>query len=61
MRAMGTYFEQVPKTVIEKIIAQQIPPPEDELIGDEASKKRAASKPAGKTSSGNKSRNPTAE
>ena len=57
MRAIGTYFEQVPKAVIEKILAQQVPPPEDELIGDEAINKRATSKPP----SGTKSRNPTAE
>jgi hypothetical protein len=61
MRAMGTYFQQVPKTVVEKIIAQQILPPEDELAGDEAIDKRAASKPAGKTPSATESRNPTAE
>jgi hypothetical protein len=46
MRAIGTYFEQVPKAVIEKILAQQVPPPEDERAGDEAGNKRAASKPA---------------
>ena len=45
MRAIGTYFEQVPKAVIEKILAQQVPPPEDERAGDEAVNKRAPSKP----------------
>jgi hypothetical protein len=61
MRAMGTYFEQVPKTVIEKIIAQQVPPPENEVAGDAAVNKRAASKPASKTPSGTKSRKPNNE
>jgi hypothetical protein len=46
MRAIGTYFEQVPKAVIEKILAQQVAPSEDELAGDEAGNKRDASKPA---------------
>jgi hypothetical protein len=46
MRAIGTYFEQVPKAVIEKILAQQAPPPGDELAGEEAVNKPAASKPA---------------
>jgi hypothetical protein len=46
MRAIGTYFEQVPKAVIEKILAQQVPPPEDEQAGDQAVNKPAASKPA---------------
>jgi hypothetical protein len=46
MRAIGTYFEQVPKAVIEKILAQQVPPSEDEPAAAEAGNKRAASKPA---------------
>jgi len=46
MRASGTYFEQVPKAVMEKILAQQVPPSEDERADDEAVNKRAASKPA---------------
>jgi hypothetical protein len=34
MRAAGTYFEQVPKTVIEKILAQQDPPAESKIGSD---------------------------
>jgi hypothetical protein len=43
MRAVGTYFEQVPKTVIEKILAQQEPPVENEMGSDATVAKRAAS------------------
>jgi hypothetical protein len=46
MRAIGTYFEQVPKAVIEKILAQQIPPPEDARAGEAAVNKPGPSKPA---------------
>ncbi len=35
MKAFGTYFEQVPKAVIEKILAQQGPPDEVEVGSDE--------------------------
>jgi hypothetical protein len=61
MRAIGTYFEQVPKTVVEKILAQQIPPPEVELAGVAAVNKRAASKPASKAPNETKSRKPSNE
>ena len=61
MRGSGTYFEQVPKTVVEKILAQQAPPLEHEVARDAASNKRATSKPASKTPSGTKSRNPITE
>jgi hypothetical protein len=61
MRAIGTYFEQVPKTVIEKILAQQVLPPEDEPVGGRAVNKRTASKPASKTPGGAKSSNPNNE
>lgn len=43
MRKIGTYFEQVPKTVIEKVLSEQGPPAENELPSDEASTKRAPS------------------
>jgi len=43
MRAAGTYFEQVPKTVIEKILAQQAPRAENEMGSDAVVAKRAAS------------------
>jgi|HubBroStandDraft_5_1064220.scaffolds.fasta_scaffold284252_3 hypothetical protein len=46
MRASGTHFEQVPRAVIEKILAQQVPPSEVELVDDEAVNKRAVRKPA---------------
>jgi hypothetical protein len=42
MRAVGTYFEQVPKAVIEKILAQQVPPAENEMGSDKVVTKRAA-------------------
>jgi hypothetical protein len=61
MKAIGTYFEQVPKTVIEKILAQQIPPPESELAGDAAVNQRGISKPASKSPNGTKSRKPNNE
>jgi hypothetical protein len=61
MRAIGTYFEQVPKTVVEKILAQQVPSPESKLVGDEAVEKRAAGKPANRTPNGTKSRKPNTE
>jgi hypothetical protein len=43
MRAAGTYFEQVPKTVIEKILAQRESPAENEVGSAAAVAKRAAS------------------
>jgi hypothetical protein len=49
MKAIGTYFEQVPKTVIEKILAQQDPPDDVEPGSDESVKKWDASKAASKT------------
>jgi len=61
LRAIGTYFEQVPKTVIEKILAQQVSSLENELAGDVVVNKRGASKPASKTPNGTKSRNPNTE
>lgn len=54
MRAAGTYFEQVPKTVIEKIIAQQDPSAEIKMGSDAVAKKPAASSAPNRT----KSRNP---
>jgi hypothetical protein len=45
MRALGTYFEQVPRTVIEKILAQQNPPPKNEVDSDEAIQNWAITKP----------------
>jgi hypothetical protein len=44
MGGTGTYFKQVPKAVIEKIVARQIPPAECDLVAEEAVKKRAARK-----------------
>jgi hypothetical protein len=44
MRAAGTYFEQVPKTVIEKILAQQDPPAEKDRGVEEPVEKWGASK-----------------
>ena len=44
MKAVGTYFEQVPKAVIEKILAQQDPPAENKVGSDETVKKWTASK-----------------
>ena len=46
MKAIGTYFEQVPRAVIEKILAQQAPPDEVELGSEESVKKWDASKAA---------------
>src|SRR5277367_6501133 len=43
MRAAGTYFEQVPKTVIEKILALREPSAENEMGSDAVVAKRAAS------------------
>src|SRR5271170_1297536 len=43
MRAAGTYFEQVPKTVVENILAQQAPRAENEMGSDAVVAKRAAS------------------
>jgi hypothetical protein len=54
MRAAGTYFEQVPKTVIEKILAQQEPPAEDEMDSNAALEKPAVSDVPNRS----KSRNP---
>jgi len=45
MRALGTYFEQVPRTVIEKILAQQNPPPKNEVDSDEVIQNWAITKP----------------
>jgi hypothetical protein len=61
MRAIGTYFEQVPKTVVEKILAQQVPPLEKEPINDAPVSKRSARKPARKTPKGIKFRNPSTD
>lgn len=61
MRGIATYFEQVPKAVIEKILAQQFPPPEDDPAGDAVVNRRAISKTASKTPSGIKSRKPNNE
>ena len=58
MKAIGTYFEQVPKTVIEKILAQQDPPDEVELGSDESVKRCGASKTAIKAASKTTIRNP---
>jgi hypothetical protein len=44
-KATGTYFEVVPKTVIEKILAQQVQSLDNELIRTAGSGKRAATKP----------------
>jgi hypothetical protein len=54
MRAVGTYFEQVPKAVIEKILAQQAPPAEIKIGSDAAVERPAASNVPIRT----KSRNP---
>jgi hypothetical protein len=54
MRAAGTYFEQVPKRVIEKILAQQVPPAENGRGSDVAVEKQPASNVPNRT----KSRNP---
>jgi hypothetical protein len=43
MRRTETYFEQVPKVVVEKMLAQQDPPPVVDLISVEVVKKRPAS------------------
>jgi hypothetical protein len=44
MRGIGTYFDQVPKTVIEKMLARQESLAESEPGSDEAVKKWAPSK-----------------
>lgn len=31
MKSAGTYFEQVPKAIVEKILAKQMDPPEMDL------------------------------
>jgi hypothetical protein len=54
MRAAGTYFEQVPRTVIEKILAQQTLLTENKMATDAAIEKRPVSKALSQT----KSRNP---
>jgi hypothetical protein len=41
MRPAGTHFEQVPKAVVEKILAQQAPPAENEPPAVEAGKQLA--------------------
>jgi hypothetical protein len=43
MRAAATHFEQVPKTVIEKILAKQDSPAENKISSDAAVAKPAAS------------------
>jgi hypothetical protein len=53
MRAVGTYFEQVPKTVIDKILAQQEPLAEDPRGSAEAVKKSEPGKAAGKATGRN--------
>ena len=53
MKAIGTYFEQVPKTVIEKILARQDLPDGAELGSDESVKKPDAGKAASKTTTRN--------
>jgi hypothetical protein len=53
MRAAGTYFEQVPKTVIEKILAQQASPAENKIGSDVAVAKPAASNVASRSKSRN--------
>jgi hypothetical protein len=58
MKAIGTYFEQVPKTVIEKILAQQDPPDGVELGSDESVEKWEAGKTASKAASKTTIRNP---
>jgi len=58
MKAIGTYFEQFPKTFIEKILAQQGPPDEVELGSDESVKRWGASKTASKAASKTTIRNP---
>jgi hypothetical protein len=54
MRADGTYFEQVPKTVIEKILAEQDPPAESKVGSDVPAEKPAVSDVPNRS----KSRNP---
>lgn len=54
MKAAGTYFEQVPRTVIEKILAQQTLLTENKMATDAAIEKRPVSKALSQT----KSRNP---
>jgi hypothetical protein len=61
MRTVGTYFEQVPKAVVEKILARQVQALESELVGATAVNKRAAGKAASKTAGGAKSRKPDIE
>jgi hypothetical protein len=58
MKTIGTYFEQVPKTVIEKILAQPNPPDDVELGSDESVNKWDASKTAIKAASKTTIRNP---
>jgi hypothetical protein len=53
MRSAGTYFEQVSKTVIEKILAQQEPPSENKMTSDAAAAKPAASDVPNRTKSRN--------
>ncbi len=44
MKSTGTYFEQVPKAIVEKILAKQMSPPEVDL----AERGVAANRTAGK-------------
>jgi hypothetical protein len=53
MKAAGTYFEQVPKAVIEKILAQQAPPAENEIRGDAVTEKPAPASAPNRTESRN--------
>jgi hypothetical protein len=54
MRTLGTYFEQVPRTVIEKILAKQDAPAENKIGSNAAVTEPAASKIPNRA----KSRNP---
>jgi hypothetical protein len=56
MREKGTYFEQVPKAVIEKILARQIRLLDEELIGAAASSRQGGNNATSKTRKGSKSR-----
>jgi hypothetical protein len=53
MRAVGTYFEQVPKTVIDKILAQRDRLAEDLRGSAEAVKKSEPGKAASKATARN--------
>jgi hypothetical protein len=59
-KTTGTYFEQVPKSVIEKILARQVELIDEALIDSAASRRRggnnAAGKPSTKARTGNRKR-----